>query len=76
MGLCCLGQVLASSYPEIIEHFLVEAASRWEDVRVQSDEVGRSVLISTTMGVPSLAAAGDLNKSGKANEAGCWHGKR
>ena len=71
-GICCLGQVLASSYPEI-KHFLVEAASRWEDVRVQSDEVGRSVLISTTMGVPSLAAAGSEQER-KANEAGAGMG--
>ena len=71
-GICCLGQVLANSYPEI-KHFLVEAASRWEDVRVQSDEVGRSVLISTTMGVPSLAAAGSEQER-KAEEAGAGMG--
>ena len=71
-GICCLGQVLASSYPEI-KHFLVEAASRWEDVRVQSDAAGSSVLISTTMGVPSLAAAGSEQKR-KANEAGAGMG--
>ena len=71
-GICCLGQVLASSYPEI-KHFLVEAASRWEDVRVQSDAAGSSVLISTTMGVPSLAAAGSEQER-KANEAGAGMG--
>lgn len=74
-GLCCLGQVLANSHPEI-RHFLVEAASRWEDVRVQSDEAGSadgSVLISTTMGVPSLAAAGSEQER-KANEAGAGMG--
>ena len=71
-GICCLGQVLANSYPEV-KHFLVEAANRWEDVRVQSDEAGSSVLISTTMGVPSLAAAGSEQER-KANEAGAGMG--
>ena len=71
-GICCLGQVLANSYPEI-KHFLVEAASRWEDVRIQGDEAGSSVLISTTMGVPSLAAAGSEQER-KANEAGAGMG--
>lgn len=71
-GICCLGQVLANSYPEI-KHFLVEAANRWEDVRVQSDEDGGSVLISTTMGIPSLVAAGSEQER-KANEAGAGMG--
>ena len=71
-GICCLGQVLANSYPEI-KHFLVEAASRWEDVRIQGDEAGSSVLISTTMGVPSLAAAGSEQER-KAEEAGAGMG--
>lgn len=71
-GICCLGQVLANSYPEI-KHFLVEAASRWEDVKIQGDEAGSSVLISTTMGVPSLAAAGSEQER-KANEAGAGMG--
>ena len=71
-GLCCLGQVLASSYPDV-KHFLVKAASRWEDVRVETSQEGGSVQISTTMGVPSLGLAGSEQES-RAAEAGASFG--
>ena len=71
-GLCCLGQVLAGSYPDV-KHFLVKAAGRWEDVRVETSQEGGSVQISTTMGVPSLGLAGSEQES-RAAEAGASFG--